>query len=230
MNRAPCYPPVFVFRSVFPYCLVPLVQDSPNPKGIMSSKASGEPCLMLSTGILTALQNAVAAARAEFGGNGSDAGGAEKVCRHAGPTLSLQMSRKFDVSVLHCGVLAARAESCGSGSGVSISCRMRLARRCLHCLSGSVPIVLLATAAKPLTAMRTLIRSTFLPPAFTQLALSAQAEWHALTAPATTVKLRRAVGDCSVADMLEAALKYGGGSGGGSLAGGTSSDGSWEML
>ena len=34
----------------------------------MSSKASGEPCLMLSAGVLAALQNAVAAARAEVSG------------------------------------------------------------------------------------------------------------------------------------------------------------------
>ncbi len=96
VNRASCYPPVFVFHAIFPYSLVPLVQDSPNPKGIMSSKASGEPCLMLSTGILTGLQNAVAAARAEFGGDCSGAGGAEKVCRHARPTLSIQMSCRLD--------------------------------------------------------------------------------------------------------------------------------------
>lgn len=38
----------------------------------MSSKASGEPCLMLSAGVLTALQNATAAARAEFAGAGAD--------------------------------------------------------------------------------------------------------------------------------------------------------------
>ncbi len=103
------------------------------------------------------------------------------------------------------------------------------------CLSESV-LALLATAAKRVAAMRQL-RSPWLQcalsyfrrpltPAFTRSALSAQAEWHALTAPATTVKLRQAVGDCSVADVLEAALNHGGGS----LAGGTSSDGSWEML
>ena len=34
----------------------------------MSSKASGEPCLMLSAGVLAALQSAVAAARAEVSG------------------------------------------------------------------------------------------------------------------------------------------------------------------
>ena len=42
------------------------LQDSPNPEGIMSSKASGEPCLMLSAGVLAALQNAVADARSEL--------------------------------------------------------------------------------------------------------------------------------------------------------------------
>lgn len=37
-----------------------------------------------------------------------------------------------------------------------------------------------------------------------------QGTWRPLTAPATTVKLRSAVGDFSVADMLEAALQRNG--------------------
>ena len=45
-------------------------QDSPNPRGVMSSKASGEPSLMMSTSVLTALQNAVAAGRREVGAPG----------------------------------------------------------------------------------------------------------------------------------------------------------------
>jgi xanthine dehydrogenase molybdopterin-binding subunit B len=48
--------------------LLLLAQDSPNPRGIMSSKASGEPSLMLSAGVLAALQNAVTAARTEVSG------------------------------------------------------------------------------------------------------------------------------------------------------------------
>lgn len=39
------------------------MQDSPNPKGVMSSKASGEPSLLLSTSVLYALRHAVDAAR-----------------------------------------------------------------------------------------------------------------------------------------------------------------------
>ena len=39
------------------------VQDSPNPKGVMSSKASGEPSLLLSTSVLYALRHAIVAAR-----------------------------------------------------------------------------------------------------------------------------------------------------------------------
>lgn len=42
------------------------MQGAPNPAGIMSSKASGEPALMASTSVLSALQQAVAAAAAEL--------------------------------------------------------------------------------------------------------------------------------------------------------------------
>lgn len=66
-----------------------VVQDSPNPKGIMSSKASGEPCLMVSSGVLAALQNAVAAARAEVTGT-------EKVC---GPHLCCGCVSRADWSL-----------------------------------------------------------------------------------------------------------------------------------
>ena len=44
-----------------------LLPDSPNPEGFMSSKASGEPPLLLSAAILMATRDAVAAARAEAG-------------------------------------------------------------------------------------------------------------------------------------------------------------------
>ena len=76
-----------------------------------------------------------------------------------------------------------------------------------------------------------------------------QGAWQPLYAPATTVALRRAVGDFCVADMLEAALEGNGsgagaaggqpgaaeaaGSGGGSPAasgGSALSDSSWEVL
>jgi len=39
------------------------LQDSPNPKGVLGSKASGEPSLLLTTSILYALRNAVVSAR-----------------------------------------------------------------------------------------------------------------------------------------------------------------------
>ena len=41
----------------------PFLQDSPNPKGVMSSKASGEPSLLLTTSVLYALRHAIVAAR-----------------------------------------------------------------------------------------------------------------------------------------------------------------------
>ena len=41
-------------------------QDSPNPRGVLSSKASGEPSLMMSMGVLSALQQAAAAARRDL--------------------------------------------------------------------------------------------------------------------------------------------------------------------
>jgi len=40
-----------------------LVQDSPNPRGVLGSKASGEPSLLLTTSILYALRSAVVSAR-----------------------------------------------------------------------------------------------------------------------------------------------------------------------
>ena len=43
------------------------MQDSPNPKGVMSSKASGEPSLLLSTSVLYAIRHAVVAARTSLG-------------------------------------------------------------------------------------------------------------------------------------------------------------------
>lgn len=43
-----------------------LLQDSPNKKGVMGSKASGEPSLLLTTSVLYALRNAVKAARESF--------------------------------------------------------------------------------------------------------------------------------------------------------------------
>ncbi len=42
------------------------LQDSPNERGIMGSKASGEPSLLLSVSILHAMRMAVGAARAEL--------------------------------------------------------------------------------------------------------------------------------------------------------------------
>jgi xanthine dehydrogenase molybdopterin-binding subunit B/xanthine dehydrogenase iron-sulfur cluster and FAD-binding subunit A len=44
---------------------VSFLKDSPYPKGVLSSKASGEPPLVLSTSVLVALKHAVAAARAD---------------------------------------------------------------------------------------------------------------------------------------------------------------------
>lgn len=41
-------------------------QDSPNERGVMGSKASGEPSLLLSVSILHAMRGAVQAARAEL--------------------------------------------------------------------------------------------------------------------------------------------------------------------
>jgi len=41
-------------------------QDSPNERGVMGSKASGEPSLLLSVSILHAMRSAVQAARAEL--------------------------------------------------------------------------------------------------------------------------------------------------------------------
>eukprot|EP01137_Pigoraptor_chileana_P023873 Opistho-2@90910 len=46
---------------------VELLKDSPFPKGILRSKASGEPPLILATTVLLAVQHAVAAARADAG-------------------------------------------------------------------------------------------------------------------------------------------------------------------
>lgn len=45
-----------------PRVSVGTVQDSPNPKGVLSSKASGEPGVLLSVSILQALRSAAAAA------------------------------------------------------------------------------------------------------------------------------------------------------------------------
>lgn len=45
---------------------VSFLHNAPNPKGILSSKASGEPALMTSTSALLALQQAVAAAASEL--------------------------------------------------------------------------------------------------------------------------------------------------------------------
>lgn len=42
------------------------MQDSPNPKGVLSSKASGEPSLLLTTSVLYALRQAVLAARSDL--------------------------------------------------------------------------------------------------------------------------------------------------------------------
>lgn len=70
-------------------------QDSPNPRGVMSSKASGEPSLMMSTSVLTALQNAVAAGRREVGAPGLGA-----VDHQVGPTLTeghVKPSRTYQV-------------------------------------------------------------------------------------------------------------------------------------
>jgi xanthine dehydrogenase molybdopterin-binding subunit B len=41
-------------------------QDAPNPAGILSSKASGEPALLLSVGVLSAVQAAITAAVADL--------------------------------------------------------------------------------------------------------------------------------------------------------------------
>ena len=53
-------------------CVLPIlnampVQDSPNTRGVMGSKASGEPSLLLSVSVLHALRAAVKAARKEVG-------------------------------------------------------------------------------------------------------------------------------------------------------------------
>jgi hypothetical protein len=47
---------------------VNFLSDAPNPKGILSSKASGEPALMASTSALMALQAAAGAAAVEIAG------------------------------------------------------------------------------------------------------------------------------------------------------------------
>jgi xanthine dehydrogenase molybdopterin-binding subunit B len=46
--------------------LLDVLQDSPNKSGIMSSKASGEPCIMVSVSVIQALQAAAAAAAKEI--------------------------------------------------------------------------------------------------------------------------------------------------------------------
>jgi xanthine dehydrogenase molybdopterin-binding subunit B len=46
--------------------VVSFLEDAPNPNGIMSSKASGEPALMTSVSALMALQQAAAAAILEL--------------------------------------------------------------------------------------------------------------------------------------------------------------------
>ena len=49
-----------------PYSSANMVQDSPNPRGIMGSKASGEPSLLLTTSILYAIRHALMAAHKEI--------------------------------------------------------------------------------------------------------------------------------------------------------------------
>ena len=46
---------------------VSLLKDAPNPVGILSTKAIGEPPLTLSCGYLLAIKHALADSRAEFG-------------------------------------------------------------------------------------------------------------------------------------------------------------------
>ncbi|PRP80730.1 hypothetical protein PROFUN_11470 [Planoprotostelium fungivorum] len=48
---------------------VSLMKDAPNPAGILSSKASGEPPLALGCGVIFALRNAIQAARLDIGVN-----------------------------------------------------------------------------------------------------------------------------------------------------------------
>ncbi|KNC55293.1 aldehyde oxidase [Thecamonas trahens ATCC 50062] len=49
---------------------VELLPDAPNPTGVLSSKASGEPPLTLTVSVFLALKNAIAAARADAGTTG----------------------------------------------------------------------------------------------------------------------------------------------------------------
>ena len=49
---------------------VRFLKDSPYPKGVLSSKASGEPPLILSTSVFMAVKHAVAASRQSFGVTG----------------------------------------------------------------------------------------------------------------------------------------------------------------
>ena len=62
-----------------------MVQDSPNPRGVMSSKASGEPALLLSTAVLHALRQATWAARAQLQPSAADPA-AEPPCLEAPAT------------------------------------------------------------------------------------------------------------------------------------------------
>ncbi len=65
--------PVKLLRAQSIFYMMPLtdcvcrLQDSPNRRGVMGSKASGEPSLLLSVSILHALRAAVKAARQEVG-------------------------------------------------------------------------------------------------------------------------------------------------------------------
>eukprot|EP00742_Colponemidia_sp_Colp-10_P006408 GILJ01006866.1.p1 GENE.GILJ01006866.1~~GILJ01006866.1.p1 ORF type:complete len:1354 (+),score=235.07 GILJ01006866.1:130-4062(+) len=63
------YKPVFA-RDIPVEFNVTLLNDTPNPSGILRSKASAEPPVMLAFSVLFAIKNAIAAARQESGLNG----------------------------------------------------------------------------------------------------------------------------------------------------------------
>lgn len=119
------------------HCNSCCAQDSPNPRGIMSSKASGEPCLMLSAGVLAALQNAVAAARAEVSGT-------EKVGHHSHCTCNQNLlHRKAPQSgtpciASHCAACKRRCQMPWQLPGMTLMAQIEVLRgelRCTCCTS-----------------------------------------------------------------------------------------------
>ncbi|WIA33322.1 hypothetical protein OEZ86_006460 [Tetradesmus obliquus] len=122
---------------------VSFLKDAPNPRGILSSKASGEPALMASTSALMALQAAAGAAAREVAGL---AGAAAGVTAQAGMQQQQHQQQQQQQQ-------SSGTESTGAYGGAG-----------------------------------------------------AGGGWCVLSAPATPVKLKAAVGSFSIADALEAAL------------------------